>query len=260
MPRSFFTTTDSEWFQPTEHARGPWDPDACHAGPPTGLIARAVEAAVPDKQLVRLSVDLNKPVPYAGFWVTAAVVREGRVVTRSRAELVDGDGATCVSAAGLHIASVADRDFPTYEPPHPAGPFAAAEIGDFPLSGPLHGLPNFTGPGIEIAYPPGETWQPGPTTVWMRTVPLLEDETPSPFQRICPLADCGNAIGRNAEPNEVNFVNADLTIALHRHPEGEWLGSQATSHWHPNGIGQSDALLFDDFGVVGRAIQTLIIR
>ena len=54
----------------------------------------------------------------------------------------------------------------------------------------------------------------------MSTAPLLPDETPSPFQRICPLADCGNAFSRHAEPVEIAFVNPDLTIALHRDPVG----------------------------------------
>ena len=75
----------------------------------------------------------------------------------------------------------------------------------------------------------------------MRTAPLLPDETPSPFQRICPLADCGNAFSRHAEPWEIAFVNADLTIALHRDPVGEWLGSRAVSWWQPSGVGLADA-------------------
>jgi hypothetical protein len=112
---------------------------------------------------------------------------------------------------------------------------------------------------VEVRYPPGQDPEPGPTTVWMRALPLLPDETPSPFQRICPLADCGNAIGRNAEPAEMGFMNVDLTIVLHRDPIGEWLGSRAVSRWEPTGIGMADALLFDGGGVVGRAVQTLLL-
>ena len=47
MPDTFFTSSPrrdgSEWFSPTDHARGPWDPDACHGGPPTALLVRALE-------------------------------------------------------------------------------------------------------------------------------------------------------------------------------------------------------------------------
>ena len=82
----------------------------------------------------------------------------------------------------------------------------------------------------------------------------------SPFQRVCPLADSGNATSRNGEPEEFSFVNADLTISLHRLPVGEWIGSQAVSHWEPNGIGVADARLLDRQGPIGTASQTLLIR
>ena len=111
-----------------------------------------------------------------------------------------------------------------------------------------------------MRYPPDQDPGPGASTVWMNTAPLLPGETPSPFQAICPLADCGNAFSRHAEPWEVAFVNADLTIALHRDPEGEWFGSRTVSWWQPSGVGLADALLFDDSGPVGRALQTMVLR
>ena len=111
-----------------------------------------------------------------------------------------------------------------------------------------------------MRYPAGEDPGVGATTVWMRTIRLLPNEEPTPFQRICPLADCGNAFSRHADPAQVQFINTDLTIALHRDPVGEWLGSRVSSHWQPSGVGLADALLFDDEGVVGRALQTLLIR
>ena len=93
----------------------------------------------------------------------------------------------------------------------------------------------------------------------MRALPLLPDETPSGFQRIAPLADCGNAVSRNADLDTFGFLNTDLTILLHRDPVGEWCGSDAVSRWEPTGHGMSDALLFDERGPIGRAIQTLIV-
>jgi len=40
--KAFFSSVDGDWFTPNAEARGPWSEDACHAGPPTGLIARAL--------------------------------------------------------------------------------------------------------------------------------------------------------------------------------------------------------------------------
>jgi hypothetical protein len=94
----------------------------------------------------------------------------------------------------------------------------------------------------------------------MRTkVPLLQGEKPSPFQAICPLADCLNGISYNDPIEEVWFVNADLTLSLHRDPTGEWFCAQAVSLWEPSGIGLAHAALFDTEGSVGRATQNLLL-
>ncbi len=262
-PAAFFTTEDGRWFAPTELARGPWDPDACHAGPPAGLMARASERAVPGQALVRLTVDLIRPVPMGGFAVEAEVTRAGRTVSTTRVSLLDADGRELLAAHGSHVGEATEPlDAPTAEVGGPA--LAEAEPGGFPIrAGGLHGLAGFTS-AIETRTPPGHESAPGPSTLWMRTPPLLPGEEPSPFQRICPLADCGNAVSRNADvgsgPGAIAFMNTDLTLHLHRAPVGEWFASESVSHWQPTGHGMSDSRLFDERGPVGRAVQSLLLR
>ncbi|ASJ71743.1 thioesterase family protein [Granulosicoccus antarcticus] len=256
---SFFTTLDGLWFQPTEHTRGPWDEHACHAGPPTGLLARAVEQLFPEHRLTRLTVNLQRPVPFDGFHVHASIVRQGRTVCLSEAHLVDRSGKTVITAAGMHLLPASPvEDMPSYQ--QDMGSPEQAAAGPFPIESTLHGQPAFNGAGVAVRYPAGQNNAPGPTRAWLKTVPLLDSETASPFQRICPLADCGNAFGRNAEPQDVTFMNTDLTLVLHRDPVGEWLGTDSVGYWETNGIGLADALLFDATGVVGRAMQTLVLR
>src|SRR3989442_2583305 len=64
---------------PTEHARGPWDPNLQHGSAPAALLARAVEREIGDLdgQVVRLSVELMRPVPLAALTVKARTVRAG---------------------------------------------------------------------------------------------------------------------------------------------------------------------------------------
>ncbi len=263
-PDAFFTTRDGRWFAPTELARGPWDPDACHAGPPTGLLARGSERAVPGQPLVRLTVDLVRPVPMTGFAVEAEVTRAGRSVSTTRISLQDAEGRELLAAHGSHVADLPE---PLTDPPTAAAPgpvLADAAPARFPIrAGGLHGFVGFTS-AIEPRVPPGHDTAPGPRTLWLRTPPLLPDEEPSPFQRICPIADCGNAVSRNAEPSAepgaIAFMNTDLTIHLHRTPEGEWFASESVSHWQATGHGMSDSVLHDARGPVGRAVQSLILR
>lgn len=254
----FFTTDDNEWFAPTSHTRGPWDVNHCHAGPPTGLIARALEQLNPEQRLTRLTVNLSRPIPFNGFRIDAEIVRRGRIASISSASLIDQNDKVCVTATALHMAEQEPAEYPTHNRMliNPDD----AVIGKFPIQHTLHGEPAFNGDGVEVKYPDGQSHEPGPTIAWMRTVPLLASEDPTPFQRICPLADCGNAFGRNADPAEVNFMNPDLTILLHRDPVGEWLGTDANGYWEPSGIGMADAHLFDQYGSVGRALQTLLLR
>lgn len=258
---AYFTTTDDHWFVPTDLCRGPWDADSCHAGPPTGMLVRAMERALAraggEQRLVRIAVDLIRPVPMAGFRIETDIVRAGRSMTTLRARLLDAEGKERSVASGLALRADLSRNLPTVAAT--VIEFEQARAGGFVFDRALHELRCFT-QSVQMRYPPGETPEPGPTTVWMRVPVLLAGELPSPMQRISPLADCGNALSRNAEPWEVGFVNADLTLVLHREPEGDWLGSRSVSHWQASGIGLAKATLFDRRGEVGEALQTLLLR
>src|SRR5690606_3093876 len=141
MADSFFTTEDGVWFQPTGPCRGPWDPDACHAGPPTGLMARASERLVPDQQLVRLNVDLTRPIPHAGFTIAARVTRAGRTVSTTEMEVLDGSGKRVAVGRGMHVAPTNLGTLPTV--PYPAPDLAEARPDRFPIVKIDHGLEAF---------------------------------------------------------------------------------------------------------------------
>ena len=171
--------------------------------------------------------------------------------------LVDREGRLCANAQSLHIAAADIGEVPTasLEPPDLEG----AKPAGFPVTRVPHDL-HYFGSEAEARYPPGEDNLPGPTTLWMRARPILDGEDASPFQSLCPLADCGNGISRNTEIDVYSCVNPDLTILVHRLPESEWLAARCISFWESNGIGSSHATLFDERGAIGTAIQSLVIR
>ncbi len=79
-------TLDGDAVVPSELTRGGWSNDSQHGGPPCGILARAIEnvpAPVP-MQMVRLTVDLTRPVPLEALHLETSVVKEGR-----RIQLVD---------------------------------------------------------------------------------------------------------------------------------------------------------------------------
>lgn len=254
---SAFFRLSGDVFLGNDPARGPWSADACHAGPVTAVVARQLEPIAPLQQLARLSISFVRPVPVAGFRITTEVVRAGRAASTATARLMDLGGKLCAKAKSLHLATYDPVEFPTA--PSSGPEFTEATDAEWPFPVAPHGLPFFSS-GIEIKLPPGEDTGPGPTTMWMRTVRIVEAEDATPFQQLCPLADCGNGISRNTDIRENSCVNPDLTIVAFRPPESEWLASQAQSFWEPNGIGMSHAMLYDTKGIVGTALQTLIIR
>ena len=257
MTDAYFTTSDGLWFQPTGYARGPWDADSCHAGPPTALLVRSLERLVPNERLARITVELMRPIPMAGFRVQAEIRRPGRSVTFSEAEILDYDR-VYARAFAMHLRRLDDLELSTA--PVVAPDFASAVPGRFPISSWPHDLEAFP-MSVEVRYDPAESFgQGGPTTMWMRTkVPILVDEEPSSFQRISPLADCGNGASYNDYLDRILFLNPDLDVSLHREPVGEWFCSKVRSHWQPDGTGLSDAELFDATGPVGRAVQNLLL-
>lgn len=259
MAEGYATTVDGTWFVPTDDARGPWDADACHGGPPTALLVRAVEGLAevgPDQALARLTVELRRPVPMAGFAITAAVTRRGRTATTSTAELVDGDGRTCAVATALHLTTM---DHATPSAPIDVPDFERSVPGDFPVPLDRMGGQRFFSHSLEVRHDPSNQAPGGPSTIWMRTIPIVVGEEPSPRERLAPLADCGNGISWNVHPRDLTCVNPDLTVTFLRAPVGSWFASRSATHTGPIGIGRSNADLFDVHGLVGHASQTLVL-
>lgn len=257
MTDAFFTTPDGSWFQPTDWTRGPWDVDACHAGPPTALLVRAMEQLAPSQRLARILVEIMRPIPMSGFRVQAEVRRPGRSVTLTEAEVFDEER-VLVRAFGMHLRRL--DEFPVATAPFVLPDLASAVPGPFPIQATTHGEKAFN-TSVEVRYEPGSSrGDGGPTRMWMRSlVPILADEEPSGFQRICPLADSGNGISWNEYLDRVLFLNPDLVLSFVREPEGEWFFTDSRSHWQPDGTGVADSELFDERGPVGRATQTLLL-
>ena len=89
-----FYRVEGEHVVPTELTRGPWDPGAQHAGPPSALIARALESCEPREgmQIGRVTVEILRPVPLEPLRVSAQVVRPGRSVELLEASLSAAGG------------------------------------------------------------------------------------------------------------------------------------------------------------------------
>jgi len=248
---------DGDRFHATFSTTGPWFAEAQHAGPPSALIIRALERcdARPGTQLSRLTVELLGPVPAGDVQVRAQVERPGRAIELVSAELVAG-GRPVMRARGWRLATgdTAAVAVGEADPLPPADDFSARP------ERPEGWLPGFIDT-VEWRWLRGWMAEPGPGAVWARLkVPIVEGEEPSPLQRLAVVADSGNGAGSPLDLRHWLFVNTELTLHLHRAPQGEWLAVEAHTVVGPTGLGTVSALLFDATGQVGRSAQALLVR
>ena len=249
-----FYSLDGDVAVPSELTRGPWDPDAQHAGPPSALLARAIELCEPREgvRVGRMTVEILAPVPIAPLTLSASVVRPGRSVEMVEASLAGPDGDVMRARAWRLAAADITADWEQDE--SPPGP-EDAEALEFFATGERVGWHT----AMEIVFARGKFLEPGPATVWMRPrVALVEGEEFTPLQRVMVAADGGNGVSAPLDWSGFIFINTDLTVHLLRPPEGAWVCLDAVTH--VDGIGMTDTALWDERGRIGRAAQTLLVR
>jgi hypothetical protein len=101
----------------------------------------------------------------------------------------------------------------------------------------------------------------GRVAIWMRQrVPLVAGATPSPLERVLVAADSGSGVSAGIEHASHTAINFDLTVALHRPLEGEWVGLDSVSTYEPAGLGLADTRVLDIRGPIGRVLQGLVIE
>jgi hypothetical protein len=249
-----FYSQDGDRFVPSELTRGPWDPQAQHAGPPSALIGRALERCDPrdGMRLGRVTFEILRPVPLAPLEVSARVVRPGRSVELLEATLSGPQGELVRARAWRLVPGELRLEGDGGAPQ--AGPQAGEESEFFPT-----GEPVGYHTAMEYRFISGGFTEPGPATVWMRMrVPLVEGEQPTPVQRVLVAADSGNGVSAALDWRRYIFINTDLSVHLMREPRGEWVCLDAVTH--VDGLGLADTALWDEGGRIGRAVQTLLVR
>lgn len=246
-----------EAFEATDLTRGPWDSRLQHAGPASALLARAVESH-PDAagmEVARLTFDFLRALPVGGvFEAAVAAGRRGRKVRGLEATLSEG-GRPAVRATALLMrqAAVPVGDVAA---PAPIAGVAQAEPWQFPFFNDPVGYHT----SMEGRRASG-TFGSGRMAVWFRLkCAVVEGEEPSPLQRLAAAADSGNGISVALDLRRYTFVNPDLTIALLRRPVGEWFALDARTLAADEGLGLADTRYWDEGGVLGRGVQTLLVE
>ncbi|MDB5504978.1 MAG: hypothetical protein JWR89_4880 [Tardiphaga sp.] len=252
----FIYRIDGDHVITTPHAAGPWNATMQHGSAPSALVtylAEQMPTASP-MQVVRVTVDLLRPVPVAELTFTTEVLREGRKIQLCGITLL-ANGVVVARATVLKI-----RSEPQSLPP---------EIVDPPLElpGPDNGRPlvrrtgNAFMSGLSTCVVRGGLMTSGPGAIWYRLDrPFVEGAATSQVMRAVVAADFSNGTSAMLSFDHWTFLNADLTVSLARPPVGDWILLDSESWIGPDGTGIAASKLADIHGYFGRAVQSLVIE
>lgn len=255
---SYFESIGEHRYRPTPHTGGAWSDDEQHFSPLGGLLVHAIDryraasGADGNMMLSRISFDILGKLPVDDCDIEVSTIRPGRTIELVEAVMLIG-GRSVVRARAWFLA---------------AGDTSAV------AGGAAEPLPH---PDTVKPWPMTSTWsggyiatldvrttedpKPGRATAWISTpLDLVAGQTAGPVASFATLVDTANGIAVRKHPTEWMFPNVDLTIHLHRRPEGAWTGLDTTVVFGPTGQGITSTVLHDVTGPVGHAQQILTVR
>lgn len=241
-------------YRPTRHTMGAWSEDEQHMAVVTGLLVHNLERhdPRPDLQWGRMTFDILGMIHRSETTVRTRTLRPGRTI-----ELVEA----VASAGGRDVVRASAWRLVRGDTSAVAG--VEAEPLPAPVSVPVwQGMEHWGGDFLRtLEFRALEGLRPGRGKVWVRTGhPLVAGEETSDLARWCGMLDVANGIAWRQPPQEWLFPNVDLTLHLHRQPEGPWVGLDTQVSWGPTGIGQSSSAVHDQHGPVGTVEQSLTLR
>ncbi len=254
MPALYHAEHD-DMFVASDLTRGPWSAEAQHGSAPAALFVRQFErldAPVP-MQLVRVTVELLRPIPVGRLRAPARVVRSGKRVQYASAALVDGEDE--VARASAWYTAVVDAPI---GPPDPPPPLPGAGVGHTPP--PWFESAGFHVTAVSIRFVEGSFTTPGPATAWIELlVDVVAGEQASPWAAAMAASDFGNGISALADPREFTFINTDLSVYLARAPVAGPIALESETIDGQTGAAVACSTLYDRRGAIGHAAQALMV-
>ncbi len=243
-PEIPFFHREGSTLRPTLASRGPWGEETLSGRAVAGLLGSEIERCHghPEFVPVRLTVDMFRMSKMATVEISTKILRAGSRIKLVEAEFRNGGE---VVAHGLcQFLRRGER---------PEG--AIWQPSDWSVPGPDE-LPS-----NEAATSARGLWDVRQMTgdlrkevrqrrAWLREVrELVEGEPLTPFARVAVAADYASPFSQ-ISPAGLGYINSDLTLYIHRLPEGEWIGFEVVDHGATEGISNSACRVYDQAGAI----------
>jgi hypothetical protein len=137
-------------------------------------------------------------------------------------------------------------------------PFPAESSPQFDMPG--IGVPGFL-KAVELRRGGGGYGTGAPGILWLRMrCRMMAGLEPSPFVTLATVGDMLSMAAQYLDPADWVTINPDLTIQIFREPIGEWIGLLGLHKNAADGIGMSEAVLYDAVGRIGRGTASILIE
>jgi|TARA_Y100000815_G_scaffold275767_1_gene317130 hypothetical protein len=239
---SFFVRNGTS-FVPQEAARGWWRHDSLHGRALVGLMGAeiALRHGAADWVPARFTIDMVRIAPFAPARIETHVVRAGPRMALVEATMMVNDAT--VARATMQFLRF------TQAPP---GRVWAPPPWDAPDPAALPPMPDGKQPRhFEIRAIAGHLGAVAPKRLWLReTLALVAGEPLGPYARVALAADFVSAFVHAGDAG-IRYINSDVSLHLHRPPQGEWIGFEATGHEASDGIAVGHCRIHDRNGAIG---------
>jgi hypothetical protein len=240
---------------PAPIARGPWDPNSLHARVLAGLMGHEVDTRWSHDgfHCARLTIDLYRLPTLKPAEIRSKAIRDGNRIRVIELEYVS-EGTSYARATAVLLKRTDNPPGERWSPPD----WNVAAPDSLPAETPPNNIDATWRPMWETRRMAGFRDRVEPGRAWLREVrPLLEGVELTPLVRAASLADWTNPFS-NWGSEGLQFINADITLYLHRYPVGEWMGFEVTSHHSADGIAVGDCAVYDEQGAIGRSLVCAI--
>lgn len=254
------TTTTTPIFSPDNEEGTVWTPNILASGPFRGLHGGAVSGltvAVMEEMArregyglpVTASVYILKPAPLETLTTKVTPLRIGGRIALLESELFHGDKLIAKATAAF-VKPIELPELAAVEAP--ATPVDPSSLPKWQRSNRIDRTTFFDALDIR---------DDGKGTKWGRMLhPMTSYDTP--FASLFALSDNGTPYWLSSTelwPPRWGFPNIDVALHVTRAPVGKWVGVTPTSDWRVEGNGLTDAVIYDEQGVLGRGCQTVVV-
>lgn len=199
-------------------------------------------------------MDIPGPIPLVPCRVELETIRPGKKVCQLAATLVGLDG-TAHARASAWLMRI-DRDVVAQTNPDRNPP--PSHVSGTPVTINFWGDDGDFGQAVEMWGVEGTPFGGGAATLWTRlTMPLIEGEATNPYAFAAAVSDFPNGISALQSLKDLACVNTDVTVYFGRAPVGDWIALRSQTNSSGLGLGMSDSLLYDAYGFVGTANQSI---